>query len=134
MSAAAPVEGAPVAVVLRLDSVPVASTAFPGVMSYTFPADASVKVSWGTSDNVGKVTWTDTCGVPVQAPVPGQATSAPLQTPPPWHQSYARTTADEKCLTGWNPSWAQWPNHGNGGWVCVRTLTHNNSTKAWDVS
>jgi hypothetical protein len=56
------------------------------------------------------------------------------QTPQPWHQSYARVTADEKCLDGWNPSYAMWPNDGKGGWVCVRTLHYNNSTKTWDVN
>jgi hypothetical protein len=55
-------------------------------------------------------------------------------TPPPWHQSYARGSADEQCLTGWNPSYAMWPNDGKGGWVCVRTLHYNNSTKTWDAN
>jgi len=34
---------------------------------------------------------------------------------------------------GWGESWAQWPNDGQGGNVCTRTLFYNNSTGSWDV-
>mgnify|MGYP000167235623 CR=1 FL=1 len=34
---------------------------------------------------------------------------------------------------GWGESWAQWPNDGQGGNVCSRTLFYNNSTGMWDV-
>ena len=34
---------------------------------------------------------------------------------------------------GWSESWAQWPNEGNGGEVCVRTVFYNNSTSKWDI-
>jgi len=34
---------------------------------------------------------------------------------------------------GWGESWAQWPNDGRGGEVCVRTLFYNTSTGKWDV-
>ena len=58
--------------------------------------------------------------------------SAGLAPPPPWHQSYARAV-EQTCLTGWNPSWAQWPSGGAGGFVCDRTLLYNSSTGVWDV-
>ena len=34
---------------------------------------------------------------------------------------------------GWGESWAQWPNDGRGGEVCVRTLFYNTATGKWDV-
>ena len=37
-------------------------------------------------------------------------------------QSTARASADAACATGWNPSWAQWPNNGTGGYVCNRWI------------
>ena len=33
----------------------------------------------------------------------------------------------------WGESWAQWPNDGRGGEVCVRTLFYNTATGKWDV-
>jgi YVTN family beta-propeller protein len=35
--------------------------------------------------------------------------------------------------TGWNPSWAQWPNNGLGGDVCVRMLGYNTNTSRWVI-
>lgn len=43
-------------------------------------------------------------------------------TPPGWAQAYARSSADEECKPGWNPSWDFWPNNGTGGWVCERVV------------
>jgi hypothetical protein len=37
-----------------------------------------------------------------------------------WHQSYARSSQAETCVIGFTPSWAEWPNGGDGGWVCDR--------------
>jgi len=34
---------------------------------------------------------------------------------------------------GWGESWAQWPNDGQGGNVCSRTLFYNYSAGMWDV-
>lgn len=34
---------------------------------------------------------------------------------------------------GWSESWAQWPNDGAGGPVCVRTLSYSASDGAWHV-
>lgn len=39
-----------------------------------------------------------------------------------WYQSIARGSADATCPEGYNPSWAQWPNDGAGGWVCNRDV------------
>ena len=55
-----------------------------------------------------------------------------------WHQSYQRGSASEACVAqagetpwqdswgtnpGWSPSWEQWANNGQGGWVCSRSVT-----------
>ena len=54
-----------------------------------------------------------------------------------WHQAFERSGPDEACEAPpdetpwqdsfrgqreWTPSWAQWPNDGQGGWVCQRTI------------
>jgi hypothetical protein len=56
------------------------------------------------------------------------------RTPPPWMQSYGRSGKDAACLDGWNPSYAEWPNDGKGGWVCDRILAYRNSTGTWDAA
>lgn len=48
-------------------------------------------------------------------------TFGPPDSAPSWFQSYARG-ASVACLTGWNPSWAQWPGDGAGGYVCNREI------------
>ena len=55
-----------------------------------------------------------------------------------WDQSYQRGSASEACVAqagetpwqdswgtnpGWSPSWEQWANNGQGGWVCSRSIT-----------
>ena len=55
-----------------------------------------------------------------------------------WHQSYQRGSQSEECVAqpgetpwqdswgtnpGWSPSWEQWANEGQGGWVCSRSIT-----------
>ncbi|MBI1350242.1 MAG: hypothetical protein GC156_03910 [Actinomycetales bacterium] len=35
-----------------------------------------------------------------------------------WLQSVGRWAQTDECPEGYNPSWAQWPNDGQGGWVC----------------
>ena len=55
-----------------------------------------------------------------------------------WVQSYERTSQTETCAaqpgetpwqaswgadSSWSPSWEQWANNGNGGWVCTRSIT-----------
>ncbi len=39
-----------------------------------------------------------------------------------WLQSVARPSKDSQCPRGHDPSWAQWPNDGAGGYVCDRTI------------
>lgn len=48
-------------------------------------------------------------------------TFGPPDSAPSWFQSYARGASVE-CLKGWNPSWAQWPGNGAGGYVCNREI------------
>jgi hypothetical protein len=55
-----------------------------------------------------------------------------------WHQSYQRGSLSEECVaqpgetpwqtswgtdSSWKPSWEQWANNGQGGWVCSRSIT-----------
>jgi hypothetical protein len=53
-------------------------------------------------------------------------------SPAQWLQAYGRGSA-ETCQTGWSPSWAEWPNGGTGGFVCVRSYIYNRATDVWDV-
>ena len=39
-----------------------------------------------------------------------------------WHQAVGRSSGDAACPSGYGGSWAQWPNEGTGGWVCVRDV------------
>ena len=39
-----------------------------------------------------------------------------------WQLATARASADAPCPDGYGGSWAQWPNAGTGGWVCVRNV------------
>ena len=41
---------------------------------------------------------------------------------PIWLQSIARESNDGTCPRNWDPSWAQWPNDGTGGFVCNREM------------
>ena len=55
-----------------------------------------------------------------------------------WNQSYPRGSQSEECVaqpggtpwqdswgtdSNWKPSWEQWANEGQGGWVCNRSIT-----------
>jgi hypothetical protein len=46
----------------------------------------------------------------------------PASPVPDWVQAYARSGPEVVCLPGWTSSWDWWPNGGNGGWTCVRTV------------
>jgi hypothetical protein len=50
--------------------------------------------------------------------------------PPSWAQAYGRS-AGATCLQGWNPSWAEWPNSGTGGFVCLRENYYDSSSGTW---
>jgi len=41
---------------------------------------------------------------------------------PIWHLAVGRASADATCAGNYNPSWAQWPNAGKGGYVCVKDV------------
>ncbi len=49
-----------------------------------------------------------------------ESSSAPDMTT--WHQSISRAASEAACPTGYTPSWAQWPNGHQGGWVCNREV------------
>ena len=51
-----------------------------------------------------------------------------------WTQQVQRASEDAPCdipevkgeaagWSAWAPSWAQWPNRGEGGWICTRSIT-----------
>ena len=56
-------------------------------------------------------------GAPLQA-----AKTCPSDPIPGWAQGYGRHLVTDTCLDGWNPSWEQWANGGNGGYVCSRVI------------
>lgn len=58
-------------------------------------------------------------------------TCTPSGALPSWYQSYGRSSADEPCTEGWNPSWAQWTNDGAGGWVCNREQFWAGPARGW---
>jgi hypothetical protein len=60
--------------------------------------------------------------------------AAPASANQVWIQQVQRASADAPCdipavegdaagWSAWAPSWAQWPNGGEGGWVCSRSIT-----------
>lgn len=53
------------------------------------------------------------------------------QIPPSWYQAYERFGSDTPCREGWDPSWAQWPRDGAGGWTCERTIYWNVNLSDW---
>ena len=54
--------------------------------------------------------------------VPVTDTTA-IPTGTPWLQSVGRAAVDAPCTSGYDPSWAQWPNNGAGGFVCNKQST-----------
>jgi hypothetical protein len=52
--------------------------------------------------------------------------------PPSWFQAVVRASADHRCETGWSPSWAYWPNNGQGGWVCNRETFWDRVVRDWN--
>lgn len=51
--------------------------------------------------------------------------------PAPWFQAVGRTDKDATCPATYSPSWAQWPNGGTGGWVCVREYFYSPTLGDW---
>lgn len=60
------------------------------------------------------------------AMAPGSAARA-ADDGPQWLQAYGRAAADARCAPEWEPSWAEWPNAGAGGFVCVRSIPADGS-------
>lgn len=68
-------------------------------------------------------TFDNVCGGQWFVTIRGAASEPSSATPiPAWVQAYARASANDTCIEGWSPSWAQWPNGGTGGWVCTRNI------------
>lgn len=57
----------------------------------------------------------------------------PAQTPPSWFQSTGRADSSVACDAGWSPSWAQWMNAGQGGFVCNREIYFDIQTNGWSA-
>ena len=51
--------------------------------------------------------------------------------PAPWPQAIGRSSKDATCPVTYSPSWAQWPNGGTGGWVCVREYYYSPTLGDW---
>jgi surface protein len=67
--------------------------------------------------------WVDTNPVP--------APNAPIVLPAPWLQAYERPGPNASCVEGWNPSWAQWPADGRGGYTCEKSWLWFQSQSLW---
>jgi len=50
--------------------------------------------------------------------------ASPEGAPPAWLQAYGRPTSASPCDDGWNPSWAEWPGGGRGGYTCERRVQY----------
>ena len=61
----------------------------------------------------------------------GNPPAAADNTPPSWFQSYGRHHAEDMCDAGWSPSWAEWMNNHNGGFVCNREIYWDKHTHGW---
>lgn len=105
-----------------------------GATQTMMPAPTSVLVSFVTDPTATALTTEDQRGYSRSGAYTAGAvqwgTSAPepdlSQLPPSWYQAYQRASADELCVPGWDPSWAEWANDDAGGWTCERTIR-------WDV-
>lgn len=82
------------------------------------PSSVAYTVQESTADDLeflvdgnGVFTWDFSCSSAGQGP-----------DLTPWLQAYARATGDQRCESGWNPSYAGWVNGGIGGWTCERTV------------
>jgi len=111
---------------LKLDGVRLDFVLFPGTLTYTFTEPTSGQFEFGTSPFGTAPTWTFSC-----TPAPATAVEADSPGPAPWYQSFARPTGETACITGWHPSWAQWPNGNRGGYVCDRTIGYDRGTGTW---
>lgn len=55
------------------------------------------------------------------------------QRPPDWMRQVGRNSSGAPCDPLWKPSWAEWPNGGNGGFVCVQVLTWSHAAQEYVV-
>jgi YVTN family beta-propeller protein len=87
--------------------------------------------SWiAFSPDYAYVTGVNTISV-VSIPRSGSAIPQDItQRPPDWMKQVGRV-ADEACETDWNPSWAEWPNGGTGGFVCTQVWTWSHRQQSY---
>ena len=92
-----------------------------GAPAGTYAAAVTIAPSSGFSSKYGGLTITT------------RTSSPPVRTssPPVWHQSYSIKQSMD-CASGWDQSWAQWPNDGSGGYVCNRVVFYKDGV--WLVS
>ncbi|MBI1350236.1 MAG: hypothetical protein GC156_03875 [Actinomycetales bacterium] len=93
----------------------------PSLPSVTLPVTAGhdyVVLVWGCSGSCAAAT--DNYGT-YTLEATGLATGGSPMDLTPWLKAYARGGQDVTCEDGWSPSWAQWPNDGQGGWVCEKS-------------
>jgi hypothetical protein len=64
----------------------------------------------------------------VSSPTP----TDPTQRPPDWMLQVGRL-AGAPCEQDWQPSWAQWPNGGTGGFTCVQVLEWSDSRQTFVI-
>lgn len=56
----------------------------------------------------------------------------PSKIPPPWLRAFGRAEGAQ-CPDGWGAGWAQWPNSGQGGFVCNQETYWNVDTGRWAI-
>lgn len=95
---------------------------FYGLIDYSGPPEIGTTVSFVLT-TLGSTTWVaqqQGHGLTVRfTVVSGGAPDMPI---PMWVQAFARANADASCPDGWTASWDQWPNGGEGGFVCQRSI------------
>ena len=89
-----------------------------GRESDTAPCPSGWKPSWARWPSEGAGGYV--CNKQVYAYYPDEPVIEPGAelAGTPWLLSIGRDSAEESCPDGYNPSWAQWPSDGDGGYVC----------------
>jgi hypothetical protein len=64
--------------------------------------------------------------------VSSQPPADPQQRPPDWMKQVGRLEG-QSCEPGWQPSWAEWPNGGTGGFTCVQVLTWSDAQQGYVI-
>ena len=91
-------------------------------LGWPIVADCYTGTGWGICPSINN-------GTPFLRSFAGSL-SDPSQIPPPWLRGFARAEG-ALCPDGWGASWAQWPNSGQGGFVCNQETYWNVETGRW---